>query len=75
MKNLINDQNGEPSTMRVACLSVIATVLGTWSYISITNGAMQAIDPPTLALVVSAFGAKVMQKGKEINPAIEKEKI
>ncbi len=64
--SLINDHNGNQSSLRVATLGMVATILGTWSYVSITKGQLQPIDMEMVLLIGSAFGAKVIQKGKEL---------
>ena len=62
---LIQDDKGQDSSIRAGFLFLLAVITGTWSWVSISNGQLQHVDPETVALVLGGFGAKVWQKNVE----------
>lgn len=66
---LSEDGSGQSvSTMRVCALLVVGCVMGAWAVVSIKAGALQAISPEQLGLVLGVLGLKAWQRGKENEP-------
>jgi len=65
IQNLVSDPSGDPSTMRVATLMIVAAVLAQWLYLTFHTGQAQPLDWQQVGLVVGALGAKAFQVGKE----------
>lgn len=57
--------SGKSSTMRVLTCVVVCAVMGTWSWISVSNGAMQKMDPEIALMVLGSLGIKAAQRATE----------
>jgi hypothetical protein len=65
---LIAEGDGNPSTMRVATLLIVAVVMGVWAYTSIKAGAPQPLSTEQVGAVLGALGIKAWQRAKEEPP-------
>ena len=65
IKTLVADNNGDPSTMRVATLLVILAVLGNWVFLTMHTGQQQPLDWQQVGLVLGSLTAKTVQTGIE----------
>jgi hypothetical protein len=63
--NFLKEANGDESSVRLICYLVVAAIIGTWSYVSITTKAMAPLDLPTVLALLGPIGFKVMQKKHE----------
>lgn len=58
---LVSDGNGDPSTMRIAVLLIIAAVLGNWIFLTVHTGTSQPLDWEQVGLILGALSAKAVQ--------------
>ena len=65
IKNMISEDNGNTSSMRILASLVIIVMLGNWTYFNITHGTLVSFDWQDLSLILGVLGVKVYQKGKE----------
>ncbi len=65
IKTLVADNNGDPSTMRVATLLVIIAVLGNWVFLTVHTGQQQPLVWQQVGLVLGSLTAKTVQAGIE----------
>jgi hypothetical protein len=63
--NLLKEQNGQISTMRVMTVLVIVTVLFNWTYHNMTQGVYIALNIPEVIAMIGTLGAKAIQRGQE----------
>ena len=59
---IFQEDNGDLSSQRIAFFLWNTSLAAVWTYVSIKNGAMAAIDPGILAGMAIMQGAKVGQK-------------
>jgi hypothetical protein len=59
---LIQDNSGGLSSMRVAFLTTIVTVLVAWSYVTFKNVELQALPDNITMLVIGMGGVKAVQR-------------
>ena len=59
------EDNGNPSSMRLMVGFVVVTILGTWSFLSIKTGAFVVIPTEVAGILLGSLGIKAWQKGKE----------
>lgn len=64
---LVSDGSGDPSTMRIAVLLIIAAVLGNWIYLTVHTGQSQALDWEQVGLILGSLAAKTVQSKIETN--------
>lgn len=62
---LLAGTSGKPSTMRMATLSIVVAVLGTWSYVSVVKQELQILPESVVVVVVAALGSKLAQRSVE----------
>lgn len=67
--NFLKEANGNESSMRLAVMLVLVTLLGTWAYVSIATKAMAPLDWPTVGAIVGPLIAKAYQKKNEVQNA------
>lgn len=72
LKQFISESDGKLSNTRALVSIVVLIQMCTWCYICITNNTLVSWDLPDIALIATAMGAKVIQKGKEIKKDVEK---
>jgi len=65
LKLLLSDDCGNPSSIRAAACGTTLIVVAVWGYISIRTLVMVVPSPEMIGLVVSLWGIKTWQKGKE----------
>ena len=65
LKEMLSEDNGNLSMMRVVSTIIPLIIVGTWAWISITNGQLVSFDIPDVIAVLGPLGAKAYQKGKE----------
>lgn len=65
IKNMISEDNGNTSSMRVLAGFVVIVMLGNWTYFNITHNTLVSFDWQDLSLILGALGVKAYQKGKE----------
>ena len=73
LTNIISDDGGNPSSMRIAMLAVVLIVVSTWAYVSISTGHLQGIPDGARWLVGIVVGGKWAQRfteGKSITPDV-----
>ena len=58
---VISDKTGDPSTMRIAVLIIVAVVLGNWTYLTIHTGQSQPLDWEQVGLILGSLTAKAVQ--------------
>lgn len=58
---LVSDGNGDPSTMRIAVLLIIAAVLGNWIFLTVHTGTSQPLDWEQAGLILGALSVKAVQ--------------
>ena len=59
---LIKDSENKDSAIRAGFLFLLLIIILTWSWVSISNNKLEHFDPEAVAIVATAFGAKVWQK-------------
>lgn len=62
---MLNDPDGKTSFTRVAYFLLIVFFMGTWSILSIKNGAMQSIEPEWIGIFLVFAGQKTGQSFAE----------
>ena len=67
IKEILSDNDGSLSTIRLVVLAIVAAVLGNWVYLTIHTGQQQTLDWSSITLVLGAMGVKVAQKPFEIS--------
>jgi len=65
LQNLLSDDAGNTSSIRVVLLVSTSTILGVWAFVSITSRSMQEIPQGVLFLFGTAIGGKLIQKCRE----------
>jgi len=65
--NIVSEDNGNASSMRIITLIIVGTVLFNWTYHNITTGTLTGFDYNELIALLGPLGFKVWQKGKESN--------
>lgn len=65
LKNLISEDNGNPSSMRILAFIVILIVLGNWTYFNITHNTIASFDWEEISIILGVLGIKGYQKSKE----------
>jgi hypothetical protein len=65
IKNMLSEDNGNTSSMRILSALVVVVFLGNWTYFNITNGTLVSFDWQDLSVILGALGVKAYQKGKE----------
>jgi preprotein translocase subunit SecY len=66
---LLQDDDGNTSSMRLAFLITVITALITWAAISYATKSMPEIPASMLALIGMLLAGKVTQKHIEVNPS------
>lgn len=61
MLDMFKDADGNVSSMRIVWTFAVVVIIGTWSYVSISNGTMQAFTMGDAAWFAALFGGKVGQ--------------
>ena len=61
IKEMLTDQRGQISTMRVVWSIAVLTIIFTWSYVSIRAGVMQSFTTGDALWMATLFGGKVAQ--------------
>lgn len=59
---LLSGPSGKTSTMRVSCLAVVMTVMGTWSWVSIAKEQLQLIPESVAAILIASLVTKAAQR-------------
>lgn len=62
---LLLGPSGKASSMRAATLLVVATIMFTWSFISVRKLELQPLSETEVALVIGSLGVKAWQRSKE----------
>lgn len=65
VKNILSEDNGNPSMMRVVAALIPLVVVGTWSWHCISTGQLVGFDYEEVAALIGPLAAKAWQKGKE----------
>ncbi len=65
LRQILSEDNGNPSTIRVVAIIVPLVIIGTWSWNCISTGTMIGFEGFDLLALIGAPAAKVMQKSKE----------
>lgn len=65
LTSMLEESNGDPSTMRVAVFVIILCVLGNWTYFNVTHNEFVAIGSEGISLILGSLGIKSWQKGQE----------
>ena len=65
IQNMVSEDNGNTSSMRILVAVVILVFLGNWTYFNATNGTLVSFDWQDLSVILGALGVKAYQKGKE----------
>ena len=63
--DLLTDDKGNASSMRVAVIGIVTIFMGTWAMVSLNNMALASIDAEAVGLLVGALGVKSWQKQVE----------
>lgn len=66
---LLQDDDGNTSSMRLAFLITVVTTLITWTAISYATKSMPEIPASMLGLIGMLLAGKVTQKHIEVNPS------
>lgn len=62
---MLQEANGNISTMRVMTSLVIIMVLFNWTYHNLSEGVYVALNFPEVMAMVLTLGAKAIQRGQE----------
>ena len=65
ISSIVSEDNGSPSTMRIATLLIIAVVLFNWTYFNIQSGGITSFGQEDLIALLGPLLFKGWQKGKE----------
>jgi len=65
VKQIISEDNGNLSSMRILSALIIVIILGNYTYFNIRNGSMGVFDMKDLIAMLGPLGIKMLQKGKE----------
>lgn len=65
----LSESDGNPSTMRLATLLIVAASMAAWTFTSIKSGVLQPLSSEQVALVLGALAAKGWQRKNESDPA------
>jgi len=65
IKNMISEDNGNPSSMRILAFLVILIVMGNWTYFNITHNTISSFDWQEISMILGVLGIKGYQKSKE----------
>ncbi|MCK4328803.1 hypothetical protein KAX02_03065 [candidate division WOR-3 bacterium] len=65
IKNMVSEDNGNTSSMRILVAIVVLVFLGNWTYFNISTGTLASFDWQDLSVIIGALGVKAYQKGKE----------
>ena len=68
---LISGASGKPSTMRVSTLFVVVAVMGTWSFVSVSQVSIQNLPESVVVVLLGALGSKLAQRTVEQKPKAE----
>ena len=63
--SFLKDDSGNESSMRLLVALVILTIVGTWSYVSITTKTMAPLNWSETGALIGALLAKAWQKQTE----------
>lgn len=63
--NMVSEDNGNTSSMRILVAVVVLVFLGNWTYFNIANGTLVSFDWQDLSVILGALSVKAYQKGKE----------
>lgn len=67
LKEMLSEDNGNISTMRILAFFIIAVVMFNWTWINIATGSIISFDWADLGLILGPLFAKGYQKGREKN--------
>ena len=65
LKEILSEDGGNLSSMRVIVGLVVLTIVGTWAHHCVITGTLVGFDYEEIALLVGMMGVKAYQKGKE----------
>lgn len=65
LTSVFSEPGGGPSSTRLMTAFIVGSVVGTWTWVSLTKNELQKLDPEHVFLVGCAMGFKVWQRGKE----------
>ncbi len=62
---LLQDDAGNPSSMRLVAVAVPVIIVGVWAWTCITSGELISFEWADVGAIGALGGAKAYQKGKE----------
>ena len=70
MATLIQEDNGNTSTMRVCFLLVVACIMLPYAYVAVVNKALPVLDIGAVGAILGMGVNKWLQKGKESDAVV-----
>lgn len=65
LTSMLAGASGKPSTMRMSTLLIVVAVMGTWSFVSVTQVAIQNLPESIVVVLLGALGSKLVQRTVE----------
>lgn len=66
LREMLSEENGQLSTMRVISSIIPLIIVGTWALVSIKNNQLISFDLNDVLALSVPLGAKAYQRGKEV---------